>query len=78
MYIIRLFFLCRFDPIPGHGLPSEGSRSHSLDTRHAVGLPWTSDQPDTERNYTHQRQTSMPSAGFEPTILAASHRKPKP
>ena len=30
------------------GLLYEVSRSHS-DTPHSVGLPWTSDQPDTQR-----------------------------
>jgi hypothetical protein len=37
-----------------------------------VGLLWKSDQPITEAStYTeHKRQTSMPSAGFEPAIPA--------
>jgi hypothetical protein len=46
--------------------------------RHSVGLLWTSDQPvakastDTgQHNTERQRQTSMPQAGFEPTIPAA-------
>jgi hypothetical protein len=40
---------------------------------HTVGLLWTSDQPIAEAyTYTgqHKRQTSMPSAGFEPATPA--------
>jgi len=42
-------------------------------TLYSEGLLWTSDQPDAEPLYltthtTHKRQTSMPPAGFEPTI----------
>ena len=50
----------------------ETSRSYS-DTPHSVGIVWTSDQPDVETSTTyntHKRQTSMPPAGFEPTISA--------
>jgi len=51
----------------------EDSRSHS-DTPQSVEL-WTSDQPDPE-NYlttrnTNKTQTSMPTAGFEPTFPAS-------
>jgi hypothetical protein len=50
----------------------ETSRSHS-DTTHSVGLFWTSDQPDAKDFYlttdnTHNRQTSVPPAGFETAI----------
>jgi len=50
----------------------ESSRSHS-DAPHSVGLLWISDQPEAY-NYltTHnniKRQTSMPPAVFEPTII---------
>jgi hypothetical protein len=48
-------------------LSIEVSYSHTY--RHTVGLLWTSDQPVAEAStYTgqHNRQTSMPSAGFEP------------
>jgi hypothetical protein len=45
--------------------------------RHLVGLLWTSDQPVAkastytgQHNIRTQRQTSMPPAGFEPTIPA--------
>jgi hypothetical protein len=43
------------------------------DAPHSVGLLWTSDQPDAKNLYltthnTHDRQTSMPLAEFEPTI----------
>jgi hypothetical protein len=50
------------------------ARSHS-DTPKLVGLLWTRNQPDaviyvTAHN-THNRQTSMPPAGPEPTIPAS-------
>jgi len=53
----------------------ETSRSHS-DTPHSVGLLWTSDQLVAEDLYltthnTHNRQTSMPPVGFEPTVPAS-------
>ena len=60
-------------PLVGHGLLIfEDSRSHS-DTPYTVGLIWKSDQPVAETSTctthnTHNRQTSMPSAGFEPAI----------
>ena len=42
------------------------------DTWHLVGFLCTSDQPNSEtptwQHKTHKRQTSMPLAGFEPTI----------
>jgi hypothetical protein len=45
------------------------------DAPQSVGLLWTSDQPVAETSTwwthnTHNRQTSMPPAGFEPLILA--------
>ena len=47
--------------------------THS-DTPQSVGLLWTSDQlvaeTSTWQHNTHNRQTSMPPAGFEPTISA--------
>ena len=56
----------------------EDSWSHS-DALHSVGLLWTSDQPDAEtstwQNTTHNRQKSMPPAGFEPTISAGEQPK---
>jgi hypothetical protein len=59
-------------------LPLSLSHTHTsfvILLRHAVWLLWTSDQQrplPTQDNtaYKHKRQTSMPSAGFEPTILA--------
>ena len=44
----------------------EVSRSHN-DAPQSVGLLWTS---DLTRYNTHNRQTSMPPVGFEPTISA--------
>jgi hypothetical protein len=53
----------------------EASRSHS-DTPHSVGLLWTSDRSVVKNLYltkhnTHNRQTSMLPAGFEPAIPAS-------
>jgi hypothetical protein len=67
-------FLMVQQPLVGQGLLIfQASRSHS-DTAQSVGLIWTSDQPDAEtstwQNTTHNRQTYMPPAGFEPTIPA--------
>ena len=45
------------------------------DTPHSVGLLWTSDHPVAEtstwQHSTHNRQTSMPPAEFEPAISAS-------
>jgi len=44
---------------------------------HSVGLLWTNDRPIAETDLcltthnTHKRQTSVPLAGFEPTIPAS-------
>jgi hypothetical protein len=53
--------------------------------RHTVGLLWTSDQPVAkvstytgQHNTETQRQTSMPQAGFEPTIPATKRQRPTP
>jgi len=53
--------------------PYWASRSHSLDTPQSVGLLWTTHQPNTETSCltthnNHNRQTSLPPAGFKPTI----------
>jgi hypothetical protein len=61
-------------PLVGHGLLiTEASLSES-DTPHSVGLLWTRDQADADlyltTHNTHNRQTSMPLSGFEPTIPA--------
>ena len=47
-------------PLVGQGLP----------TPHPVGLLWASDQQDADLTTynTYKRQTSTPSAGFEPAI----------
>jgi hypothetical protein len=55
--------------------PYWASRSYS-DTLHSVGLLWANDQPDPRDLYLttrsiHERQTSMPLAGYEPTIPAS-------
>jgi hypothetical protein len=57
-------------------LTVEVTRSHSLTHSLTVGLIWTSDQPVAEAatyttHNTHKSQTSLPPAGFEPTIPAS-------
>jgi len=75
-YELRGLYLWRNSTPPpsptGQGLLIiEASRSHS-DAPHSVGLLWTSDQPDAETStWQHSQQTSMPPAGFEPTIPAS-------
>ena len=55
-------------------VPYGAWRSRSLDTPQSLWLLWTCDQPDAEtspwQHTTHNRQTSVPSAGFEPTVPA--------
>jgi hypothetical protein len=65
-------------PLVGQGfLIIETSRSQTPpNTRHSVGLLWTSDKPDamtsTWQHTTLRRDTtSMPAAGFEPAIPAS-------
>jgi hypothetical protein len=60
-----------------HSLVSQGififeaSRLHS-DTPHSIGHLWTSTKPDAETwQQAHKRKTSMPPAGFEPTVPAS-------
>jgi hypothetical protein len=71
-----IFYLpWRNSPPVGQGLLIiEASRSHS-DTPQSVGLLWTGDQPDADlyliTHNTHNRQTSIPSAGFEPAVPAS-------
>jgi hypothetical protein len=49
--------------------------SHSLDTPQSIGLLWMKYEPNTEtstwQHNTHKRQTSMPPAGFKPTLPAS-------
>jgi hypothetical protein len=56
----------------------DASQSHS-NTPHSVGLPWTSDQPDSEaptwQHATHKKQISMLPAGFEHAIPASERPK---
>jgi len=63
-------------PLVGQGLLIiEDLWSHS-DPLQSVGLLWASDQPRRRGLYLpthniHKKQTSIPSAGFEPTIPAS-------
>ena len=78
IYSLKYFFLfywllqhtCGFEPLHSWGFEI----THS-DTTLSVGLLWTSDRSVAETSTwqthdTHNRQTSMPSAGFEPAIPA--------
>jgi len=59
----------------GHGpfiLPV--SRSHTQRLTQSVGLLWTGDQLYLTTHDTHNRQISMPPAGFEPTVSADERR----
>jgi hypothetical protein len=70
------FFPMAQQPLLGQGhLIIETSRSHS-DTPHSVGVFWTSgsDFYLTTHN-THNRQPSMPPAGFEPAIPGVPLRR---
>jgi hypothetical protein len=73
------FFSTTQQSLVGQGLlVIKASRSHS------EKLLWTSDRPgaedSTDNTGTHKRQTSIPSAGFEPTIPASerlqTHARP--
>jgi len=79
---IYFCYICEFEisttHTPPHGmtvrvglglLVIEVSRSHS-DTSHTLGLLSTSQRPLPDSKSAHNRQTSMPPAGFEPAILA--------
>ena len=73
---IKLFycFLRRFDTIPGIASPYGGfmtTLTHTTVGRTPLG-EWSARRRDLYRttHNTHSRQTSMPSAGFEPTVSA--------
>ena len=68
---LLLFFLWRFDPLPGRGLPLRG---FTITFRHTTLGSTPLDKWSARRRYlyltthnTHKTQTSTPSAGFEPT-----------
>ena len=63
-------------PPVGQGfLIIEASYSYS-DISHSVGLLWTSDGDlYLTKHNTHNRQTSMAPAGFEPAVLASERSK---
>jgi hypothetical protein len=69
-------FLWRFGPFRVTASSYGASQSHPLDTPHSVTLLWMSDQPKADTSTwqhtalteTNFQQTSMPPAGFEPTI----------
>jgi hypothetical protein len=66
-------------PLMGQGvLIIEASRTLS-ETPHSVGLLWTNDELVAETStwqllHTHNRQTSMPPAWFEPAIPAGERQ----
>jgi len=69
------FFLWRFDPIPGNGLPWKGFTISPIGHVTLGRTPleeWSARRRDiylTKYN-THNRQSSRPSTGFEPAIPA--------
>jgi len=75
--ILFSFFLWRFDPIPGHGLPFWASRSRSETHTNTLGKIRLDELSVRRRDLyltthnTHKRQASVPPAGFEPTIPAS-------
>jgi len=62
-------------PLVGQGLLIRG---YSITLRHiTIGKTDTCDQPDAEIIHnTHKRQTSMPPAGFKPTISKPAAANP--
>jgi hypothetical protein len=86
MYFPLLYFPVAQQPKSGLGrLLLEVSRSH-LDTRHSVGLLWTSDHSVAETSTwehtnTHKRQTAMPPGGIgthEPSKRSAEGPRLRP
>jgi len=74
------FFFCGAAASTGPGPPHfEASRSHS-DTKHSVGLLWTSDKPaaETTHNTQHWKQTSCPRWESNRQSQQASNRRPAP
>jgi len=65
-------FLARQPPVGQVLLIHEVSKITYQDPPQSVGVLWTSDQlvAETSTWQQHNRQTSMPSEGFEPTIPA--------
>jgi hypothetical protein len=61
-YNVSVLFLWRLNSILDEVSPQGAWRSHSLDTPHSVGLPWTSDQPVAETS-TAQHTTNIHAHG---------------
>ena len=67
---VGFVFLAALQPNADYGhLIHEASRLHMM-MHQSVGLLWTSHQLVAENAHTHNRQTSMPQVGFEPTTSA--------
>jgi hypothetical protein len=68
-----VFFLWHLDPTPGHGLPFWGFVITFIE-HNTLGRGSLDEWSARHRNLyptthnTHKRQTSMPPAGFEPTV----------
>ena len=63
-----------------HTLTQAHTHTHIQTHMQAVGLLWTSDQPEAETSTcethtTYTRQTFTPPAGFEPAIPASEGRR---
>jgi hypothetical protein len=78
-----LFFLRTF--LTAEVFPNHSGFLDHIQLTHTVGLLWTSDQTVAEastytgqHNIEHKRQTTMPSAGFEPMTQAAADLRLRP
>ena len=79
-YRSKNFLAMAQQPLVGQSLLIIESSWSPSDTPHSVGLLRKSDQPDSETStwntqHSKERQTSMPPAGFEPTIPASERQQ---
>ena len=72
-FVCNFFFVWRFEAIPGHALPLRGF-GITLTGYTTLGRTALDERSIRHKDlcfkthHTHNRQTSMPLAGFEPTI----------
>jgi len=77
MYNIRFFFLVPLRSDFESWPPFRGL-AITLTGHETFGRTPLDEWSARHRRTQHSQETSMPSAGFEPAILAASRRRPKP
>ena len=70
LFFPYLYFLWRFEPMPGHGLPL-WSFAITLIGHTTLGRTSLTQRPLPITHNTHKRQISMLRAVFEPTIPAS-------